>query len=710
MSTIIDFDADLFRAQFPNQFPNPPNTDEILELYWDIAICYISNNAAGRLTEDCRRQAINLMTAHLIQIADNATSGQQSGFVESASIDKISVKVQTFQNKNQFQWFLNQTPYGQQLYAMLFLATVGGFMAGAFNELGSFRRAGGVFSPVPKLIDTGDDMAKQCAILLSPPDIVNETLNWVARFDNNLTNLEPLAVLSCVPYALAFSVTGPVIGSDIIINAKTEEDVKSFANVTIWDSLGNILLQENNVRMFTGFSATIVSATEQDYILTITPVNSEGGTYQIEIEAITDASIVCNLSREDRPTPISAQTFPDDSPELFPVIVGGGCLEAIYSFESAREGDTSTIIITDALDPGGSYTFMYWAPGNYGEPASEVSGLVFSGGQLTHDFILGAVAAEDTTHTFLVVGDDTSVPVTTAPLDFANAATSNPIPTFSEIVGESLANQLNPIDFNNLINANRSTGAFSGDIGLLPGGSKLLTIVFDLSLDDLVGGFNFDVTALTQTTIANGFIYSGYDGSLIASAVGADLFATGMPLVIPESEKSGKFLLVIQPTDNRQTDELHLEASSEGGRLLLDHVTSRRISDFNVDFGTVDFGSDLNVNIDAETGFRRFYKLTSLSDTGPSVLNVKIANVTTPIDDSTVTISLWNRYPNDSSKFDTPPTVFESVEYSLLSGAGRNIALTDAAGSDGEIVFSIEADRSDIDWQNADISFSIDGA
>jgi len=145
----ITFDADDFREQFPNQFDNPPNTDAILELYWDTATCYVSCEVVScdPLSAECRQDVINLVTAHLITIADAATLGLQSGFVESATEDKISVTMQSFDSQTQFQWFLNQTPYGQQAYALLYVQGAGGTYHGGFGELAAFRRAGGAFIP-----------------------------------------------------------------------------------------------------------------------------------------------------------------------------------------------------------------------------------------------------------------------------------------------------------------------------------------------------------------------------------------------------------------------------------------------------------------------------------------------------------------------------------------------------------------------------------
>jgi len=166
---ILAFSAAEFRAQFPGQFLT--ESDAILELYWDTAVCYVSpDDSAGIMSSDCRRTALNLMTAHLITVAGAATIGMQSGFIESGTIDKVSVNVQAYPPTSQYQWFFNQTPYGVQLYALLSAQIVGGLYVDPFRkaELGSFRRAGGEFFP-----SSGAEQAAlgtdKCSILTRVP-------------------------------------------------------------------------------------------------------------------------------------------------------------------------------------------------------------------------------------------------------------------------------------------------------------------------------------------------------------------------------------------------------------------------------------------------------------------------------------------------------------------------------------------------------------
>lgn len=147
MATLA-IDIAAFRAQFPGQFPVPSQTDAKIQILWDIAICYISDIDEGVLQGDCRRKAINYVVAHLITLNDKATAGQAPGFLESATIDKISVSIQSFESKTQFAWWMNQTIFGQAAYAMLQAKGAGGrYAASGSNELGAFRRAEGLFIP-----------------------------------------------------------------------------------------------------------------------------------------------------------------------------------------------------------------------------------------------------------------------------------------------------------------------------------------------------------------------------------------------------------------------------------------------------------------------------------------------------------------------------------------------------------------------------------
>lgn len=127
----LSFDYDLFIAQFP-AYSNPTTYPEVtLQMYWDIATNYVSDNTVcAVLNEASQQYAINLMTAHIAYLNGLITSGQVPGLVQNATIDKITVGLTPPPLPNQFSWWLNLTPYGQQLYALLQVSSVGGFYIG----------------------------------------------------------------------------------------------------------------------------------------------------------------------------------------------------------------------------------------------------------------------------------------------------------------------------------------------------------------------------------------------------------------------------------------------------------------------------------------------------------------------------------------------------------------------------------------------------
>lgn len=138
---VILFDAAKFRASFPEL-----SGVAAPQSWWDTATSIISNKNYGWMKCCPRERALYLLTAHLVQISNLVASGQQPGFVTEATIDKIRVATQAPPEQNQWQWWLNQTPYGAQLLALLQVQSVGGFyIPGGPPEISSFRKAYGVF-------------------------------------------------------------------------------------------------------------------------------------------------------------------------------------------------------------------------------------------------------------------------------------------------------------------------------------------------------------------------------------------------------------------------------------------------------------------------------------------------------------------------------------------------------------------------------------
>lgn len=132
------------RLLFP-YFNNPAWTDDVIDSAIERAMCHISASNYGRLKGECRLKAIYLMAAHLLYIADQASSGGTPGVITSSSVDKVAVSFMAPPAKSMWQWWLAQTPYGAELQSLLSTKAAGGFYIPGSLERAGFRKAGGRF-------------------------------------------------------------------------------------------------------------------------------------------------------------------------------------------------------------------------------------------------------------------------------------------------------------------------------------------------------------------------------------------------------------------------------------------------------------------------------------------------------------------------------------------------------------------------------------
>lgn len=138
----IQIDVDSFKTAFPvfSKVPGPT-----IELYFGFATDIMTNEPQCGVSTQIQTRWLYLMTAHLLAINLQVLAGNNPGIVTQASIDKISVTMQPPPERNQWQWWLNQTPYGQQLLALLQAQSAGGFYVGGTPERTAFRGFGGRF-------------------------------------------------------------------------------------------------------------------------------------------------------------------------------------------------------------------------------------------------------------------------------------------------------------------------------------------------------------------------------------------------------------------------------------------------------------------------------------------------------------------------------------------------------------------------------------
>lgn len=137
---VITFQEPAFRKAYPQFTCGKEYPTVALQASFTAATTYITNNTFGCVRQDQQTLALNLMTAHLALLASTAANGQVTGIVTDATVDKVSVGLQPPPEKSQWQWWLNQTPYGQQLLALFQVMTVGGFYVGGSLDLAAFRR------------------------------------------------------------------------------------------------------------------------------------------------------------------------------------------------------------------------------------------------------------------------------------------------------------------------------------------------------------------------------------------------------------------------------------------------------------------------------------------------------------------------------------------------------------------------------------------
>lgn len=141
-------DLTTFRLLFPAFADVTAFPDAYVQAQWDMAVSYLGVYDGPLLCGAPLQSALNLMTAHLMAInvilAANGPGAQVSVTV-GATIDKVTVSSMPPPVKSGWAWWLNTTPYGAQLWALLSMRSAGGFYAGGLPERLGFRKVGGTF-------------------------------------------------------------------------------------------------------------------------------------------------------------------------------------------------------------------------------------------------------------------------------------------------------------------------------------------------------------------------------------------------------------------------------------------------------------------------------------------------------------------------------------------------------------------------------------
>ena len=143
--TLLTIDIPIFRQQFPAFSNTTSFPDVMIQMYFDMATNYISNENYGFLRDNSRLLAIYLMTAHLLLIADGINTGKLVQPVINATEGTVTVGFAPPPFKDGLEWWLSSTPYGQQLWSLLSIKSAGGFYVGGSNVRAGIRKPQGRF-------------------------------------------------------------------------------------------------------------------------------------------------------------------------------------------------------------------------------------------------------------------------------------------------------------------------------------------------------------------------------------------------------------------------------------------------------------------------------------------------------------------------------------------------------------------------------------
>jgi hypothetical protein len=144
----VTLDKTAFRAAFPLFASTAVFPDAMLDTQWLIATCYLTDRACGCVVNgnDCRETMLWLMLAHLLQLGSIvAGGGGAGGIVTMSKVDKVQVQLLAPPVSDPWDWWMQSTPYGAQLLALLSLRAVGGYYVGGLPEPTAFRKWAGAY-------------------------------------------------------------------------------------------------------------------------------------------------------------------------------------------------------------------------------------------------------------------------------------------------------------------------------------------------------------------------------------------------------------------------------------------------------------------------------------------------------------------------------------------------------------------------------------
>lgn len=145
MQDVVTFDPTLFRQQYPLFANTSTYPDAILTMNFNLATCYIDPTICGNLGA-CRENALYMLTAHITGLNDvinGRGTTAQTFILQGSTIDKIQIQATPQPGLNGFNYWLGQTPWGQQLRALLTVRSTAGYYIGGSPERSAIRNVSG---------------------------------------------------------------------------------------------------------------------------------------------------------------------------------------------------------------------------------------------------------------------------------------------------------------------------------------------------------------------------------------------------------------------------------------------------------------------------------------------------------------------------------------------------------------------------------------
>ena len=141
------FDETLFRAQFPAFQSEETYPATLLNAMFEVAKIRLTPYYNWLIAGNKLQYALNLMTAHVTALRTAIAGGEGEGWgiVQGASEGSVSVSMAVPNVKDGFDYWMMQTPYGQELLAFLKTLVVAGFYFGGKPEGAAIRDVGGFF-------------------------------------------------------------------------------------------------------------------------------------------------------------------------------------------------------------------------------------------------------------------------------------------------------------------------------------------------------------------------------------------------------------------------------------------------------------------------------------------------------------------------------------------------------------------------------------